>query len=199
MPKIAAPTLAEHREHVLETLVDSAEAILRGGEALTAGAVSQAAGIARNSIYRYVDSVDDLRALVLSRYLPAWDAAVSQALDAVADPGEQVVEWVRVNLAQTRDAGHGWLMDVARRGAGPSERTREVAEHAHRILRDSLGSAWAGVLPGDAERAGLWAVLTQGLLQTAFQQLDGDRPADLVTDTTVRAARALVEAARSAD
>ena len=63
MPKIAAPTVAEHREHIRVALIDAAEAILRAGEPLTAGVVSGAAGIARNSIYRYVDSVDDLRGL----------------------------------------------------------------------------------------------------------------------------------------
>ena len=80
MPKIAAATVAEHRENVLAALVDASERILRAGDPLTAGVVSSAAGIARNSIYRYVESVDDLRVLVLERYLPGWERAVTTAL-----------------------------------------------------------------------------------------------------------------------
>ena len=71
MPKIDAPTVAEHRARVQQRLVDAAESILRDSpsQPLTAAAVSAQAGIARNSIYRYVDSVDDLRVLVIRRYL----------------------------------------------------------------------------------------------------------------------------------
>lgn len=54
------------REKVLDSLIDSADRTLRSGRKLTAAEVSSAAGIARNSIYRYVDSVDDLRGLVLA-------------------------------------------------------------------------------------------------------------------------------------
>ena len=72
MPKITAPTVQEHRARMNERLVDAAENILREGgvRALTAGAVAKEAGIARNSIYRYVDSVDDLRLRVLERNVP---------------------------------------------------------------------------------------------------------------------------------
>ena len=88
MPKIAAPTVAQHRAMVQRRLIDAAEEIMRSGEPqrLTAGAVTSAAGIARNSIYRYVDSVDDLRGLVLARHLPAWIDAVAAELEAVDDP-----------------------------------------------------------------------------------------------------------------
>ena len=50
MPKIAAATVAEHRENVLAALVDASERILRAGDPLTAGVVSSAAGIARSQI-----------------------------------------------------------------------------------------------------------------------------------------------------
>lgn len=193
MPKIAAPTVAEHRELVRETLVDAAERILRAGDPLTAGVVSAAAGIARNSIYRYVDSVDDLRGMVLARYLPAWDKAVADALAAVDDPGDKVVAWVRANLEQAHMTGHGWLMDVSR--AAPSAASAEVAELAHRILRDALGTAWLSLV-GDPMEARIQSSLTLGLLQAAFQALDSGLPTDRLVDATARAARALVDDAR---
>lgn len=69
MPRIAAPTVKEHRELIRTRLIDAAEAILKEnpGETLTATDVAARAGVARNSIYRYVDSVSDLHALVIAR------------------------------------------------------------------------------------------------------------------------------------
>lgn len=194
MPKIAAETVAKHRELIRGALVDAAEAILRSGEPLTAGVVSAAAGIARNSIYRYVDSVDDLRGLVLARYLPAWDRAVAEALAPIEDPGERVVEWVRANLHQATTTGHAWLMQVARdtpRSSAPSE----VADQAHRIMRDSLSGAWLGLV-GDPTSARIEAALTGALVDAAFQRLSSPLPTDQLTASTVRAARAQVEAVR---
>lgn len=195
MPKIAAPTVAEHRELVRETLVDAAERILRAGDPLTAGVVSAAAGIARNSIYRYVDSVDDLRGMVLARYLPAWDKAVSEALAPLEDPGDRIVEWVRVNLEQAQTTGHSWLMDVSRGSAAASSATSQIADYAHSILRDALGSAWIQLVADETE-ARIQSALTLGLLEAAFQRLDSGLPNERLITATMRAARALVEAAR---
>ena len=194
MPKIAAATVAEHREHIRGALVDAAEQILRAGEPLTAGVVSASAGIARNSIYRYVDSVDDLRGMVLARYLPAWDEAVAQALAPLPDPGDRIVAWVKVNIRQADSTGHSWLMDISR-GPSASHASAEVADHAHRILRDALGSAWLDLV-GDPEEARIQAALTLGLLQAAFQALDSDLPTERLVESTGNAARALVDAAR---
>jgi len=79
MPRIAAKTVKEHRENIETALVDAAEEILRNepGTELTAAAIAKRAGIARNSIYRYVTSVNDLRRLVIERYMPGWMAAVA--------------------------------------------------------------------------------------------------------------------------
>ncbi|QXT62418.1 MULTISPECIES: TetR/AcrR family transcriptional regulator [Tessaracoccus] len=191
MPKIAAPTVAEHREHIRVALIDAAEAILRAGEPLTAGVVSGAAGIARNSIYRYVDSVDDLRGLVLQRYLPAWDTAVTEALAPLTDPGDRVVEWVRINLEQAHLTGHGWLITMTRE-APQSAAMTALADHAHRIMRDALGRAWMDLL-GDPTEARIMSSLTLGMLGAAFQQLDTELPYGRIVDASVTAARALVD------
>ena len=114
MPKINAPTVREHHERVLTSLIDAAEQVLRyeGPDQFTTSAVSARAGVARNSIYRYVDSVDDLRGLVVERYMPAWFRAVQEAMDATSDPAQQIVAWALTNLEQATIAGHGWLMKV---------------------------------------------------------------------------------------
>jgi AcrR family transcriptional regulator len=194
MPKIAAATVAEHRENVLAALVDASERILRAGDPLTAGVVSSAAGIARNSIYRYVESVDDLRVLVLERYLPGWERAVTTALAPLDDPGDRVVEWVRVNIRQAHLTGHGWFINMARE-ASSSAAMADLAERAHNIMRGPLGGAWME-LTGDAAEARMQASLTLGLLGAAFQQLDAGFALDDIIRAATNATRAIVDAAR---
>lgn len=195
MPKIDAPTVAEHRAAVQKKLVDAAEEILRSGEpgTLTAALVTRAAGIARNSIYRYVDSVDDLHGMVLSRYLPDWLAAVGEELAQVEDPSESIVVWVRANLIQASNSGHGWLMGLGT--ANPRGITKEVMDSAHTIMRDALAKAWMALV-SDPTRARVAAGLTRGLLEAGFKQLDAGVDVEVVSASGAAAAEALVSALR---
>lgn len=169
MPKINAPTVREHHEQVMASLIDAAEQILReeGPAALTAGAVSSRAGVARNSIYRYVESVDDLRGLVVERYMPGWFEAVEEALSASDDPREQIVAWTIANLEQATIAGHGWLMRVGDGRLKPSA-ARNVGR-AHAALFSGLGRLWAQINPAKARMAG---VMTQGLLMSTMNAVE---------------------------
>ena len=180
MPKIAAPTVAEHRAMIRARLIDAAEAVLRdpAGQ-LTAGAVTSAAGIARNSIYRYVDS--------------EWLNAVAEALADAHTPGDRVVAWVRVNLEQAAATGHGWLMEAARSQSPNAEMDESVAE-AHAGLRNTLADSWADLLRPHPERIPIAAGLTVAILEAGFRQLDRRHPADLVIHLGTTAARALVDA-----
>jgi AcrR family transcriptional regulator len=198
VPKIDAPTVAEHRAQVEARLVVAAEENLRTGqpERLTAGAVSSAAGIARNSNYRYVETVDDLRALVVARYLPAWLTAVDQAMAQSEDPGDQVVTWVRANLEQATASGHGWLMEAVR--AVP-HRSDETLDQAHSGMRDALADAWFHLLDGDEQRSTLAAAFTLGILEGGFRQLDAGQPVALVLDMGTRATESLVRGLTASD
>lgn len=195
MPKIDAPTVAEHRAAVEKRLVDAAEEILRSGqpEMLTAAAVTRAAGIARNSIYRYVESVDDLHGLVLERYLPDWLEAVGAELATVEEPDQRIVVWVRANIQQAAHSGHGWLMGLGRRS--PSNVTKEVMDTAHTLMRDALADAW-GALIQDPTRARVAAGLTRGLLEASFRQMEAKVPMEVMAESGESAARALVAALR---
>ena len=187
MPRIAAATVAEHHAQVQAKLVDAAEALLRAGEPLTAQAVSEAAGIARNSIYRYVESVADLRGLVIARYLPAWLEAVEAELATAPDAGARIVGWVRANLAESARSGHGWLMGSVRSVGGTAD-----VDQAHTGMRDTLDGAWRELLDGDIERAAIASALTNGVLEAGFRQLDAGRPAELVIEVAAAAAEAIV-------
>lgn len=198
MPKIDAPTVAEHHARVQTRLVDAAESILRSGpsQQLTAAAVTSAAGIARNSIYRYVDSVDDLRALVVDRYLPDWMEAVSTALASASTPEQRVVAWVQANLDQAGATGHGWLMEAAR-AVSPNASIDEAVVQAHAGMRDSVSDAWHDLLGPGRDRVAMATALTVGILEAGFRQIDAGRPVRLVLQMGGDAATALVTALRS--
>ena len=192
MPRISAPTVAEHRTMVQQQLVDAAEQILRSGQpdALTASAVTHAVGIARNSIYRYVDSVDDLRGLVLARHLPSWLDAVENELASIDDPADRIAVWVRANVEQAARSGHGWLMSLGQTTA-PSVATIKVMESAHAIMRDVLFNAW-GKLVDDRDAGMVGAGLVRGLLDACFKQLDAGRDVELVARLGEESARRVV-------
>ncbi|HBX81743.1 MAG: TetR/AcrR family transcriptional regulator [Propionibacteriaceae bacterium] len=189
MPKISAPTVKEHRDQVRTRLIDAAENLLRdrGADGLTAGAVSSAAGIARNSIYRYVDSVDDLRGLVMARHLPAWMAAVQVSVDAAKDPRERVVAWARANLEQAANSGHGYLMRITR--GRPADATRQAVDDAHSRMGMAIYTAVAEIHPAGARVLGdvIYAMVDAG-----FRRLDAGDDADLVIATVTDAVRAVV-------
>ncbi|MGV8846338.1 TetR/AcrR family transcriptional regulator [Tessaracoccus sp.] len=192
MPRISAPTVVEHRAMVQQQLVDAAEQILRSGQpdALTASAVTAAVGIARNSIYRYVESVDDLRGLVLARHLPAWLDAVEHELSSIEDPGDRIAVWVRANVEQAARSGHGWLMGLGQTTV-PSEATMKVMETAHAIMRDVLADAWMRLVD-DRETAMVAAGFTRGILEAGFKQLDAGRNPELVARLGEQSARCIV-------
>lgn len=193
MPKISAPTVAEHHARVEARLVDAAETIIRNDphRRLTAAAVSEAAGIARNSIYRYVDSIDDLRIRVVERYLPDWFAAVADAVKGAHTPSERIVAWVRANLEQAAATGHGWLMEAVR-DVTPGPSLDSVKTRAHSHGREVLVDAWRDVEDGDVEKTTIATGLTLGLLDAGFRQLDAGMDPKTVVEMGTRAVEALV-------
>lgn len=143
MPKIEASGVREHRAQRLDALINAAEDILEEGgvEALTAGAVAKRAGIARNSIYRYFHSIDDLLEIIVTREFPAWIDAVERAIAAETTPEQQVAAYVRANLQQAAGGTHGWRASLSRGSLSPSARQRVGKLHSslHDMLAQIVG------------------------------------------------------------
>jgi AcrR family transcriptional regulator len=194
VPRIEAATVAEHRVMMQARLVDAAEQLMRAGQPLNAASVASSAGIARNSIYRYVDSVDALRDLVVWRYLPGWIAKVEAELAATEDPADRITAWVRINLREAADSGHGWLM-AATRPAPVANVSDGAVDRAHVGMRDTLNKAWQDLI-GDPERAQVAAALTASLLESSFRQLNTATDPAPVIELATRAAAALTTSLR---
>ena len=108
MPQIDAPTVAEHRAQQRESLLDAAEAILleAGHGALTFRALGERTGLARNSIYRYFSSRDDLIAALCERDMPRWLEELETAMAAADGPDARVAAFVSTQLRLVAHGSH---------------------------------------------------------------------------------------------
>ncbi|MER6633581.1 TetR/AcrR family transcriptional regulator [Streptomyces sp. NPDC000987] len=189
MPKIEAGSVREHRAQRLAQLIDAAEAVLNEGgmESLTAGAVAARAGIARNSIYRYFDSIEDLLELVVTREFPAWIEAVERAIAAEATPEEQAVAYVRANLEQAARGAHGWRASLSRGSLSPSARDR--VRHLHTSLHEALARVVRDLGRPQPE---LTVAVLQAVVDACIRRIDqGDEPTT-VSDFAAGAVRRLL-------
>lgn len=202
MPKIAASSVKEHHDLMFERLVDAAESILRanGGASLTASEVAARAGIARNSIYRYVPSVDDLRILVLERYLPHWQERAEQALLEQESAMDKLVALVDISLDMGAETGHQWLVDVlkssgkhfhnlmAEQAAHGEEIRPPAVLNFHRHLAMTISALWRDIDPVNAE---INSRITRSLVDCGLRALDDGIPLQRVKGSTLAALAAL--------
>lgn len=99
MPRIDAPTLAEHRTRQQRLLLEAAKELMAEEHAAPSLAqVGARAGMARSSVYQYYSSRDDLLVGVMEDVLPGWVRRVSACVDAAGAPGERVWAYVRANV-----------------------------------------------------------------------------------------------------
>jgi AcrR family transcriptional regulator len=99
VPRIQAPTVAEHRARQRRAILDAALAHLAEQETAPSLAdVGARAGLARSSVYEYFSSRDDLLAEVVADVFPAWAARITEAVEAAPTPGQQVWAYVKANM-----------------------------------------------------------------------------------------------------
>ncbi|MFC9397456.1 TetR/AcrR family transcriptional regulator [Streptomyces sp. NPDC057027] len=189
MPKIEAGSVREHRAQRLAQLIDAAEAILNegGAEALTAGAVAARAGIARNSIYRYFDSIDDLLELVVTREFPAWIDAVQQAIAAETTPQDRAAAYVRANLEQAARGTHRWWASLSRGSLSPS--ARERVKNLHTSLHEALAEV---VRELDHPQPELTVAVLQAVVDACIRRIDQGDELATVSDFASTATRRLL-------
>ena len=100
MPRIQAPTVAEHRARQRQTLLDAARALLlEMGEPPSMGQVGNRAGLARSSVYQYFPSVEELLTAVAADVFPTWVAGIHHRVAAAPTPGTRVWAYIEANFA----------------------------------------------------------------------------------------------------
>lgn len=107
MPRISAPSVAEHRERVTTAIIAAAREVLidKGYAGMKLGEVAAKAKVARTSIYDYFVSKEDVLLAVLEQDIPVWEKAVEASVAKVSDPRERVAAYVEALVGIATDGG----------------------------------------------------------------------------------------------
>lgn len=141
MPKIQAPTVAEHHDRQHRIILDSARALLAEPGRTTApslGEVAARAGLARSSVYQYFSSRDALFGAVVEEMFPAWSAEVQRQMGLAATPRQKVWAYVESNLQLVAAGEHAVIRGLA--AAAPLALRRSSTD-LHAQLRAPLRQA----------------------------------------------------------
>lgn len=187
MPRIDADTVAEHREQQHLALLDAAETLLLedGFEALTFRALGERTGLARNSIYRYFSSRDDIVAQVCERDLPYWLQELRDAMAVTTTVEDTVTAFVGGQLRLVATGHHRLAEALGDAPLGPEARSRigAIAYKPAEVLEERLREL-------GHPRPEMAAQHVQGLVNTGVRMLHR-KELDLQTviDETTRSAR----------
>ena len=182
MPKIQAPSIAEHRELRRHQLISAAmELAIEGGvEAVTVSAVAQKAGLSRSSIYEYFSSSADLIADLVVEELDYYTARLAEAIKGATDPFEKIELWIAEGLRYVEDGRH-MLVKSLNTVSTPEFRKEEIAL-GHRRLISPLRQALSET--GIKEIASAAAFL-QSVTDSASTRIDAGNDAELEIQNAV--------------
>jgi len=175
MPKISAPTVAEHRAAQRTALLLATRELLEseGVAAATPAAVTRRAGLSRSSFYEYFASRDDLLVAVALQVFDEWNAELDDALADAAPGIERLRAYVVTALAMTADGRHRIANVLRDADLSPTSREDMMAVHERltsplRHVLDELGVA-------DPRMVGAFV---QGALGSAMQLVAHGAPVE---------------------
>lgn len=179
MPKITAPTVAEHRIAQRGALIAAAEAIIAEGgvAAITPRSVCGRAGLARSSFYEYFPSKDDLLAAIAMRAFEEWAGELGVAIAAAAPGRGRLHAYVEATFRMTADGKHTLATGLQQTELSP--RGLEAIMAMHDTLTIPLRTLLEELqIPDAAARA----VLVQGVINAGMQLVEhGMSPRDVTT------------------
>lgn len=194
MPKIDAPTVAEHHDQRRAALVRAGREILaaRGVDAVTPAAVGAAAGIARSSVYQYFDSTLALLGAIVEDTFPHATATLRAAVDAAASPTGKIAAYVSTSLDLATNPEHRSFDAATTAALPPAFRERVDALH-----REQHAPLIAALEEAGAEDAPLAAQLIGGLLTAAIRAVSAGADVERVrTALLATIDRGILEATR---
>lgn len=144
MPKISAPSVAEHHAAQERALLDAASELLREKRAAPAMAeVAARAGLARSSVYQYFSSRHDLLLAVIRDLFPRWTARITGAMAEAPTPADAVLAYALSNLRLVAEGEHA--VGAALAGLAPGSALDREAAAMHREIAEPLAEALAAL------------------------------------------------------
>lgn len=181
MPRISAPTVAEHRARRRADVLRAAEQIVvsEGSHALTVAAVAARTGLARPSVYAYFPSTEALLVALVEEGFDRWTATLQDATAGVTAPRDLVRAWFRAAALSAAQGNH--LLAAALRDTPLPDATRERVAVGHRQAARPLAAAATELGVVDLEGA---SALVQGVVATLIERVENG------ADPAAEAARA---------
>ncbi len=180
VPKITAPTVAEHRVAQRGALIAAAEQIIAEGGVtdISPRSVSERAGLARSSFYEYFPSKDDLLASVAMQAFEEWAAELRAAMAAAAPGRARLRAYVEATLRMTADGKHTLATGLQQTDLSPTSFEAIMAMH------DTLATPLRALLEElRIPDASAQAVLVQGIVNAGMQLVGHGVKAEDVADS----------------
>ncbi|MFA1547918.1 TetR/AcrR family transcriptional regulator [Actinomadura chokoriensis] len=180
MPKIQAPTIAEHRAAQRAALLDAARTLLseEAERAPSMADVARQAGLARSSVYAYFKSRDDLLDALIVDTFPRWSAYVEAQMGKAGSPGDRVLAYVYANLRLVARGDHALARALAATGRTDTlaNSSRLLHDELQTPLREALADHGASDPAGTAELVqsvvyALTRMIEEGLAERAARRL----------------------------
>ncbi len=175
MPRIDAPTVAEHHQMRRGALLAAGIEILstEGPSGLTHSALGEAAGIARTSVYQYFPSRDELIDSVIDHAFASASAHLTATVEHASNPVDRVAAYVTHAVARASDATHRIVASI------PGDRlSAAYAQRLHELHRAALAPLREALTELGVPDPSLTASLIDAMVQAASRRiLAGDDPA----------------------
>lgn len=138
MPKISAPTIAEHRAAQRAALMAAASVLIseQGVAAVTPRAVGERAGLARSSFYDYFPSKDDLLAAIAIEAFEEWAAELDSVIAAAAPGRARLHAYVEATIRMAADGKHDLATELQQAELSP--KSLEAVMEMHDTLTAPL-------------------------------------------------------------
>jgi len=190
MPRINAPTLAEHVAQQEAAVIDAARRLFtaRGVRQVSLGDIADEVGLRRTSLYRYFPTkahlVQRWSELTMVPLVEASRAAVSTE----GSPDARLDRWLDVQLDFMLDDEHAALVAVSAEMDDLPDDVREQIGAQHRELYATLTPLLTGPAGDDATLIRTRAVLIAGLVRSAADLARSGIPLDVVRAELTRTA-----------
>lgn len=189
MPRISAPTLAEHRRRQREALLSAATDLLvtKGVSAVTPAAVGAAVGLARSSVYQYFDSGAAIIAAVIEDAFPRSNELMRRALAGLSDPIEVMEAYVRETLRQAAEGAHRPAAALRAATLPP-----ECLDRLEELHREQIAPLLTALDSLDVPDVRIQGALIKGMLEAAMETVEQGADLEAVTGSVVVLLRAAV-------
>lgn len=183
MPRIEAPTLAQHRDNRRTSLLRAGHELITtaGPRGVTMAAVAARAGLSRPAAYEYFDSTADLLSAVVLEQMAGWRTEVMTALADVSDPAERVRRYVAISMDLFTEGSHE-IMALLSAETLPATTRRELGK-VHGELAAPLAQTLDELGAADPYIA---TMLAQGAVEAAARSVRSGTDVSALVDEVSR-------------